>query len=340
MSLAVKVDGVWVPAAGSVSYSYAPIGAIFPFGGTSAPSGYLMCDGSAVSRTDYSALFAVIGTSFGAGDGSTTFNVPDLREATTKGVGLSGKSSNHYDSDGVALGEFIDDRFQGHWHNIMDSASSEGGGTNRGRLGNTNSTGNDSFVRQPVTDGTNGTPRTGATTEVKAVGVNYIIKSKDVNLSGGGQALADRVETLETLASDVIPSEASASNQLATENDIPDISGKQDKITVSYNASTLSDSTIITGVSAVGENPTAIQGHALSKFWTYITGKLTGAVSTIEDRNLTPNRVLISDSSGKVGVSSITTTLLECLSGLTGNIQTQLTALGVGILKHSTLTQE
>ena len=148
--------------------------------------------------------------------------------------------------------------------------------------------------------------------------------------------LSDRVETLETLASDVIPSEASANNQLATENDIPDISGKQDKITVSYNASTLSDSTIITGVSAVGENPTDIKGHPLNKFWTYISGKLTGAVSTIQDRNLTPNRVLIADSSGKVGVSSITTTLLECLSGLTGNIQTQLTALGVGILKHST----
>ena len=193
-----KTTGEWEQVAGGVSNSCAPIGAIFPFGGTSAPSGYLLCDGSAVSRTDYSALFAVIGTSFGAGDGSTTFNVPDLREATTKGVGLSGKSSNHYDSDGVALGEFIDDRFQGHWHNIKDSVSAEAGGTNRGRLGNIDSTGNDSIVRQPVTDGTNGVPRIGATTEVKAVGVNYIIKAKDVNLSVGGQALADRVETLET----------------------------------------------------------------------------------------------------------------------------------------------
>src|SRR6185503_20590605 len=44
-----------------------------------APSGWLNCDGSAVSRTTYANLFAAIGTTFGAGDGSTTFNVPDLR---------------------------------------------------------------------------------------------------------------------------------------------------------------------------------------------------------------------------------------------------------------------
>jgi microcystin-dependent protein len=57
----------------------APTGAIVMFAGSSAPSGYLMCDGSAVSRTVYSALFSIIGVSYGAGDSSTTFNVPDLR---------------------------------------------------------------------------------------------------------------------------------------------------------------------------------------------------------------------------------------------------------------------
>lgn len=55
------------------------VGTIIPYGGTSAPTGYLLCDGSAVSRTTYSALYAAIGTTFGSGDGSTTFNVPDLR---------------------------------------------------------------------------------------------------------------------------------------------------------------------------------------------------------------------------------------------------------------------
>ena len=57
-----------------------PTGAILPYGGQTAPTGYLMCDGSAVSRTTYAALFAVVGSSFGMGDGITTFNVPDYRD--------------------------------------------------------------------------------------------------------------------------------------------------------------------------------------------------------------------------------------------------------------------
>lgn len=52
---------------------------IQPYAGSSAPSGYLLCDGSAVSRSTYEALFAVIGTTYGAGDGSTTFNLPNLK---------------------------------------------------------------------------------------------------------------------------------------------------------------------------------------------------------------------------------------------------------------------
>lgn len=54
------------------------IGSIVPFAGSILPNGYLLCDGSSVSRTDYTELFSVIGTKFGSGDGSTTFNVPNL----------------------------------------------------------------------------------------------------------------------------------------------------------------------------------------------------------------------------------------------------------------------
>lgn len=56
-----------------------PSGVVFPFAGNSAPYGYLICDGRAVSRTEYAALFLMIGTSHGQGDGSTTFNLPDYR---------------------------------------------------------------------------------------------------------------------------------------------------------------------------------------------------------------------------------------------------------------------
>jgi microcystin-dependent protein len=55
------------------------VGTIKPWGKATAPNGYLLCDGSAVSRTTYADLFGVIGTTYGTGDNSTTFNVPDLQ---------------------------------------------------------------------------------------------------------------------------------------------------------------------------------------------------------------------------------------------------------------------
>ena len=64
-----------------------PTGAMHMFAGSTAPSGWLMCDGAAVSRTTYSALFTAIGSTFGSGDGSTTFNVPDMRRRVAVGAG-------------------------------------------------------------------------------------------------------------------------------------------------------------------------------------------------------------------------------------------------------------
>lgn len=61
---------------------------------TAAPAGWLACDASAVSRTTYAALFAAIGTTFGAGDGSTTFNVPDFRGRVPVGPG-NGDATGH-----------------------------------------------------------------------------------------------------------------------------------------------------------------------------------------------------------------------------------------------------
>ena len=59
----------------------------------SAPAGYLFCDGTAVSRSTYSALFAILGTIWGVGDGSTTFNLPDLRQKFPLGKAASGTGS-------------------------------------------------------------------------------------------------------------------------------------------------------------------------------------------------------------------------------------------------------
>lgn len=64
-----------------------PTGVQVPYGGATAPTGFLLCDGSAVSRTTYAGLFAIIGTTYGAGDGSTTFTLPDKRGRTSIGAG-------------------------------------------------------------------------------------------------------------------------------------------------------------------------------------------------------------------------------------------------------------
>tara|TARA_Y100001963_G_scaffold72027_1_gene100110 strand:- start:2521 stop:3729 length:1209 start_codon:yes stop_codon:yes gene_type:complete len=70
-----------------------PTGAIVPFGGSSAPTGFLLCSGQAVSRSTYSALFGVISTTYGAGDESSTFNIPDLRGRVVAGQDDMGGSS-------------------------------------------------------------------------------------------------------------------------------------------------------------------------------------------------------------------------------------------------------
>lgn len=70
-----------------------PPGIIWAYSAAAAPSGFLLCDGAAVSRTTYAALFAVIGITYGSGDGSTTFNLPDLRQRFPLGKAASGTGS-------------------------------------------------------------------------------------------------------------------------------------------------------------------------------------------------------------------------------------------------------
>lgn len=76
----------------SVAYG-APLGMVVPFAGTSAPTNWLLCYGQAISRTTYAALYAVLGDTYGNGDGSTTFNLPDLRGRVVAGQDDMGGSS-------------------------------------------------------------------------------------------------------------------------------------------------------------------------------------------------------------------------------------------------------
>lgn len=69
-----------------------PAGMLTAFVGTVAPTGWLLCDGRAVSRATYAGLFAVIGTRYGIGDNATTFNLPDLRNKVPAGQNLPGEA--------------------------------------------------------------------------------------------------------------------------------------------------------------------------------------------------------------------------------------------------------
>ena len=72
-----------------------PVGSVIAFAGSTAPTGFLICDGTAVSRTTYADLFTAVGVIYGSGDGSTTFNLPDLRGEFIRGLdGGRGVDSN------------------------------------------------------------------------------------------------------------------------------------------------------------------------------------------------------------------------------------------------------
>lgn len=101
-----------------------PVGSIKEYGGNSDPKYYFICDGRAVSRTKYAALFAVLGENYGSGDGETTFNIPDFRECVPVGAGE--RESGVATHDVYAVGEFKDDQMQSHIH----SGTTDDGGVN------------------------------------------------------------------------------------------------------------------------------------------------------------------------------------------------------------------
>lgn len=102
----------------------APVGSIIAYGGTTAPVGWLFCDGTSVLRADYAALFAVIGTGFGSAD-STHFNVPDLQGKFLRGVdGSAGVDPDRSGraalktggNSGNTVGSYQSDEFNSHFH--------------------------------------------------------------------------------------------------------------------------------------------------------------------------------------------------------------------------------
>jgi len=175
-----------------------PSGTVTAFAGATAPSGWLLCDGSAISRTTYSGLFSAIGTAHGTGDGSTTFRLPDFRGRFLRGVDggvaqndpdrASRTASNTGGNTGDAVGSLQSDAIQGHGHrtygtvlNVGASASyhvgiGSGATTATGLRASGAAAWSDNSAQEAVTFSTNGTPRTTSEARPKNINVNYIIK--------------------------------------------------------------------------------------------------------------------------------------------------------------------
>jgi len=132
-----------------------PPGTILPFGGTTAPDGYLLCDGSSVSQADYADLFAAIGTAWGTVDDGTHFNLPDLRGRFLRGHdGGLGRDPDAADrsacnaggAEGDNVGSVQTDEFKSHNHVLssigMGNPVNDGSGTNTVRTDTSGNTGN------------------------------------------------------------------------------------------------------------------------------------------------------------------------------------------------------
>jgi len=138
-------------------------GSIVMYSANNAPNGYLLCDGSAISRTTYSTLFSIFGTTYGAGNGTTTFNLPDFRERFPIGKELGSNVSGNL---GTAGGNIS------HSHSFSDTAST-------GPSSNSSSLGTGSGPLQPTASHTHGVSGTTSTVNnlPPYLTVNYIIKT-------------------------------------------------------------------------------------------------------------------------------------------------------------------
>ena len=147
-----------------------PTGTVVSFAGASAPGGWLPCDGTAVSRTTYATLFGVVGTTYGAGDGSTTFNLPDLRGRAVIGVGQGSGLSNRTlaqqvgaETHTLTVGEM-----PSHNHSFQSYQDGASFGSGAAALG----------AAENATRNTNSTGTGGAHNNMQpSMALNYIIKA-------------------------------------------------------------------------------------------------------------------------------------------------------------------
>ena len=188
---ASDTDAISISSSGAVTFSQDInpnnfVGMIAPFGMSSVPTGWLACDGSAVSKTTYSALFTALGVDAWGTDTTDNFYLPDLRGAFLRGTGSqplvasggAGEKANGTAFAGPSVGSFANDEIQVFGIDIPAQTQSENAvHTNSGALAGSHG-GNDNLgnpLYTPVAT-TEGTPRTGYETRPFNAGVKYCIK--------------------------------------------------------------------------------------------------------------------------------------------------------------------
>lgn len=168
-----------------------PVGCIVDFAGSTAPDGWLLCGGQAVSRSTYSDLFGAIGTTYGVGDGSTTFNLPDCRGRASAGRDFDqGGTANRLTAttmspNGTTLGAtggaqtitLTTDQMPSHEHTLSGSTNSAGTHEHSINAGASNPSG-DGFARGAET----------ASNSTNSAGAHTHTLSGTAAAAGGGQA--------------------------------------------------------------------------------------------------------------------------------------------------------
>lgn len=180
----------------SANLASMPVGTVISLPGTAIPYGFLLCDGSAISRSTYANLFSIITTNHGYGDNSTTFNIPDYRGRFLRMVdyslnvipNVSGRDPdsgsrsvmNTGGNFGNNVGSVQTDAMQGHLHTETSPNTGGSAGTWALLSGTYASSYFVSIYNTtgPIDDGTNGTPRTTKETRPINAYVNYFIRYK------------------------------------------------------------------------------------------------------------------------------------------------------------------